>query len=186
MCCEPDGEEIALVSCASRGDQASMRTLLERFHPLLLSLAKRIRCVSSVPLEELIQAGSLGLMRAVERYDSAYGTRLSTYAVPWILGEMRRALRETLTGCVSLDETDEQRNSAWMDRLCSSGGVDVEHMALRLAIEQLDQSEQTLVCLRYFRGYTQKETARLMRKSQAQISRMERRALDRLKALLTG
>ena len=54
-----------------------------------------------------------------------------------------------------------------------------------MALEQLETQERRLILLRYFRGLSQKETANLLGKSQAQVSRMERQAIERLKAQLT-
>lgn len=182
---EPEWEDPALIQRAQSGDQAAMCMLVERFRPMLWALARRMRCADSVSRHELVQAGVLGLIRAVERYDAGRGTKLTTYAVPWILGEMRQMLRETLTGCISLDEAEEQTGLTLMERLCGSDGVDMEGLAMRLAIERLDEQAQMLICLRYFRGYTQSEAARLLHRSQTQISRMERRALEQLKEILT-
>lgn len=70
----------------------------EQYFPLLQMLAKRMTAIHRDPylLQELIQAGYIGIMRAARRYDPEKGTRFTTYAVPWILGEMRAALRNAL------------------------------------------------------------------------------------------
>ena len=60
----------------------------------------------------------------------------------------------------------------------------MERVALRMAMNELEAEEQRVVLLRYYRDMTQQETARLLGRSQAQISRIERRALDRLRTLL--
>lgn len=57
----------------------------------------------------------------------------------------------------------------------------VEQIALREAIRHLPQKEQMTILLRYFKGLTQEQTARVLRVSQVQVSRLERRALDRLR-----
>ena len=72
-----------------------------------------------------------------------------------------------------------------LECLQGAGGVDLERVDLRLAMQRLPQDAQTLICLRYFRDHTQAETAQLLHRSQTQISRMERRALDQLHAILT-
>ena len=60
----------------------------------------------------------------------------------------------------------------------------VEKMALRGAIEQLNQREKQVILLRFYRGFTQERTARVLGVSQVQISRMEKKAVGRLRSLL--
>ncbi|MDR2502011.1 MAG: sigma-70 family RNA polymerase sigma factor [Oscillospiraceae bacterium] len=61
----------------------------------------------------------------------------------------------------------------------------VERVALRTAIDALPERERQVICLRYFRGMTQERASRILRVSQVQISRIERRAINRLRAMLT-
>ena len=60
----------------------------------------------------------------------------------------------------------------------------MEHVALRAAIEKLPEKERQVVALRYYHGMTQQNCAKVMHVSQVQISRLERRAVDALRALL--
>ena len=60
----------------------------------------------------------------------------------------------------------------------------VEHVALRAAIEKLPERERQVVALRYYHGMTQQSCARVMRVSQVQISRLERRAVELLREYL--
>lgn len=60
----------------------------------------------------------------------------------------------------------------------------IERMTLRAAIDALPEKERMTICLRYFKGLTQEQTARLLLVSQVQVSRLERRALERLRAAL--
>ena len=64
-------------------------------------------------------------------------------------------------------------------------GFSEEAVELRLAIARLDAQQRQVIAMRYFEDRTQAEAARLMGSSQAQVSRVERRALDRLRALLS-
>lgn len=179
-----DAQEDALILRARQGDAQAVEALLSWHASLLHALASRLCCPAEAHAE-LVQAGVVGLLQALERYDPGRGVRLITYAVPWILGEMRRALREicAMHDTLSLDEAGEN-SPPLADTLRSSEGVDVEALSLRMAMQQLSREEQLLLCLRYDREKTQKETAALLHRSQAQISRMERRALDHLRALL--
>ena len=60
----------------------------------------------------------------------------------------------------------------------------VERIALRRAIEELPEREQETILLRFFRGLTQADTARILGVSQVQVSRLERRALEKLRTWL--
>lgn len=172
--------ERALIARAQRGDAQATEALMMMYRPLLLSLAHRLICPAGWA-DELLQAGYLGLMQAVRRFDSAKDVQLITYATPWILGEMKRALRRlSAAGAVSLDKELSDDGATLMDVLSIGEEVDIEKIDLRLALQSLSVEEQKVICLRFFRDQTQQETACLLGKSQAQISRIERRALDRL------
>lgn len=176
--------EAELVARAQQGDRQAMETLLALHQMLIASLARRLWCFDGLTREELVQAGNLGFMQAVYRYDARKQVKLITYAVPWVLGEMRRAMRSAEKRCVSLEEERGEEGASLLETLRGSAGVNVEHIDLRMAMQRLPKEEQTLICLRYFRDRTQKEAAELLHKSQTQISRMERRALDQLHAWL--
>lgn len=69
------------------------KAVIEENMPLVYSIARRM-IRDGYELEDLIQIGMIGLIKAVDNFDPAYGTKLSTYAVPLIMGEIRRTFRD--------------------------------------------------------------------------------------------
>src|SRR3979409_1208697 len=119
---EGDDKAIArLFRRAHAGDDAARSALIERFLPLARSLARRyIR--SSESADDLVQVASLALVKAVDRFDADREGAFSTFAVPTILGELKRHFRDT----------------AWavhMPRSLSEGALRVEKTERELANE---------------------------------------------------
>jgi RNA polymerase sigma-B factor len=76
------------------GDRLAREALVRRFMPLTRSLARRYGR-SSEPFEDLLQVASLGLLKALDRFDPSRGHSFQSFAVPTILGEMRRYFRDS-------------------------------------------------------------------------------------------
>lgn len=77
----------------THGDPWARDELTERCMPLVRSIARRY-AASREPFEDLVQAGSVGLVKAIDRYDPATGNRFVSYAIPTIQGEIRRHFRD--------------------------------------------------------------------------------------------
>ncbi len=84
-------EEIILTRAIQRGDKVARQRLIESNMRLVINIAKAYRN-RSMPLEDLIQEGAVGLMQAAERFDPEKGFRFSTYATHWIRQAIGRAI----------------------------------------------------------------------------------------------
>lgn len=82
-----------LIALAKEGDEAAREKLVSQNTGLVKNIALRF-VGTGYELDDLLQIGFIGLLKAVDRFDSSYGVMFSTYAVPMILGEIRRYLRD--------------------------------------------------------------------------------------------
>jgi RNA polymerase sigma factor (sigma-70 family) len=86
-------EEHVLAVRAGRGDRLAKQQLARHNLALVISIVRKQRR-GRVPLDDIVQEGSVGLMRAIEKFDPHAGTRFSTYAVWWIRAHVGRCLKE--------------------------------------------------------------------------------------------
>lgn len=82
-----------LIERAKQGDTYARETIVRENMGLVWSVAKRFYNRGHEP-EDLFQIGSIGLLKAIEKFDSSYGVQFSTYAVPLIIGEIKRFIRD--------------------------------------------------------------------------------------------
>lgn len=194
-----------------------------------------------IEYEDLYAAGCLGLVKACDGFDPARGVCFSTYAVPVILGEVKKLFRdggavkvsrsvkelglkvhaererhlkqngvEPTVGqlaqalhvtseqvavaihaampVMSLTPTDgEEGNREWDIPVDSPEEKLAERIGLQEVLAKLPKEDQQLIRLRFFGGHTQSETAQMLHTTQVQISRRERKILQRMRQeLLDG
>ena len=232
-------ETLILIGKAHQGDKVARDLLVEQNTGLVWSIVRRF-LNRGVEAEDLFQIGSIGLMKAIDKFDTSYEVRFSTYAVPMITGEIKRFLRDDgmLKVSRSMKETAgkgyaarEQlerklgREPSLME-IADEIGVTPEELAMamesgaeieslqktiyqgdgndislmdkleektnqneklldRILLENLLKSleldERKLIYLRYFQEETQVSIAKKMGISQVQVSRMEKKILERLR-----
>jgi RNA polymerase sigma-B factor len=113
-----DREDRALFKAyRETGDPSAREALVERFLPLARQLARRYWRTDE-PLDDLVQVASLGLVKAIDRFDPSRAVAFSSYAVPTILGEIKRHFRDR-TWSVHVPR-DLQELSLQIDRAVSS------------------------------------------------------------------
>ena len=226
---------IELLRAAQEGDRDACEQAVLENNGLIWSVVRRYYGRGVEP-DDLYQLGCVGFLKAVEGFDTAYGTQFSTYAVPKIAGEIRRFLRddgavkvsrsikeraaaikkarERLTGDFGRDPTVSELSEALglspeeiaaaetatsatesiqrqtgeegfslEDVLCTDGMEErlLERMALQEALARLNDKERLVIQLRYYHSLTQQRVAGLIGVSQVQVSRIEKKALERLR-----
>ena len=230
-------ELFALLEAAQQGSEDACERVISENSGLIWSVVRRYYGRGVEP-DDLYQLGCMGFLKAVQGFDTSYGTQFSTYAVPKIAGEIRRflrddgavkvsrglreqaasifATREKLrlllgrepaiseiakeTGFTAEEIAEAELASAAPESLQQELGDGLmlenvlsdtqteegllERIALRQAVDELPEKEKKAILLRFFKGLTQEQTARILSVSQVQVSRLERRALEKLRLRL--
>ena len=100
-------ETISLIKRAQSGDEEAKNLLIEHNSPLVKSIIRRFRS-SHVEYEDLYQIGSLGFVKAINNFDTSFDVKFSTYAVPMVIGEIKRYLRDD--GFVKVSRSVKMQN----------------------------------------------------------------------------
>jgi len=175
------------------GDQMARRRVIEQNLPLVHALARRF---SRKPehVEDLVQVGAIGLIKAVDSFEEARGGDLAAYAVPTIVGELRRTVADVTWPvrmprgrngvdrkpvAVTLDEEVMEATSAELEL-----GRSEERAVLSVAFRVLTRRERRVVALRYYRDWSQQRIADELGLSQAQVSRVLATALQKMRDVL--
>ena len=193
---EKDAEEAAIAALC-QGDEAARQLLIEHNLRLVVYISKRFEN-TGINIEDLISIGTIGLIKAVNTFNSGKNIKLATYASRCIENEILMYLRKINTQRteVSFDEplnTDWDGNELLLSDILGTDEDEVyrpleddaDRQMLMEAIDTLDQREREIILLRFGlpqgREYTQKEVADLLGISQSYISRLEKRIIDRLR-----
>ena len=230
---------IFMLNKAKQGDKQARQELICGNLRLVLSIIQRFTNRKE-SMDDLFQVGCIGLVKAVDNFNTDLDVKFSTYAVPMIIGEIRRYLRdnnsirisrsvrdlayrslqareelirekecdptpeeiaarigekkeavvhamEAIIEPISLYEPvySEGGDSIYvMDQLSDSSSSEelwLENIAIREAMQRLTERERTILHMRYYKNKTQMEIAEEIGISQAQVSRLEKGALEHMR-----
>ena len=234
-----DEEKRDLLRKTRAGDEGARQELINGNLRLVLSIVQRFTGRRE-NLDDLFQVGCIGLVKAVDNFNVEMDVKFSTYAVPMIIGEIRRYLRDNNAirisrsirdlayralqareELIALKESEpsveeiaarlgERKESVLhameaivepislyepvyndngdalylMDQLSDTSGTDeswLENIVLREAIKGLNERERRIIQLRFYKNKTQMEIAEEIGISQAQVSRLEKGALEKMR-----
>ena len=233
-----EAEKIELLKRAKQGDKEAREQLIKGNLRLVLSVLQRF-VSRGESADDLFQVGVVGLIKAIDNFDINLDVKLSTYAVPMILGELRRFMRdyqplrvsrslrdmaykamqakekltnmhqreptvdeiaqeigakrsevvtalESVSDPISLYEpvySDAGDTLYVLDQVGDNNDATdgIEELSSKEAISSLSSREKTIMYLRFFQGKTQVEVAENIGISQAQVSRLEKGALSKIK-----
>ena len=228
---------------AQEGDKFELERLVKQNSGLIWSIVKRFSG-RGFELEDLYQVGCVGFIKSIKRFDTSFEVKLSTYTVPYILGEIKRHIRDDGTIKVSrsikelqakIRQIQEDYQNTYKEEISieeiakkleiakedvaialeannpieSIDGVYqsdkgdkaisliekipareneeekiTNRIALKEAISKLPPQDRQIIMLRFYKEKTQTEVAKILGVSQVQVSRTERRILDKMKTSL--
>lgn len=236
-----EAEKHSLLEQCRNGNKLARQKLIEGNLRLVLSVIQRFSGRGENP-DDLFQVGCIGLIKSIDNFDPSHEVKFSTYAVPMILGEVRRYLRdyntvrvsrslkdlayramqarealsaklnreptveeiaqnlelpkqdvvmalEAVASPISLYEpvySDGGDTIYVMDQLGTTNQLDdwTQELCLKESIKQLGERERSILGKRFMEGKTQVEVAAEIGISQAQVSRLEKAALQKIKAAI--
>jgi len=234
-----ESQKEALLKKVKSGDTNAREELINGNLRLVLSVIQRFSGRGENP-DDLFQVGCIGLIKSIDNFDITQNVRFSTYAVPMIIGEIRRYLRDNNSIRVSRSIKDTAYKAMQVkerlmaekqteptvseiakeldlptaevvtalesivspislyDPVYSDGGDTIyvldqvgdnnddrnwlDEISLKEAIKDLSEREKHILSLRFMQGKTQMEVSREIGISQAQVSRLEKGAIDKIKS----
>ncbi|RZT02515.1 SigF/SigG family RNA polymerase sporulation sigma factor [Cuneatibacter caecimuris] len=228
-----------LIQTAHAGDKQARDQLVEENMGLIWSVVRRFLGRGYEP-EDLFQIGSIGLMKAIDGFDTSFEVRFSTYAIPKITGEIKRFIRDD--GMIKVSRTLKENGwkaaqasehlkqqlgrDATLEEIAAETGITVEDLAmameanieidsiyktvyqgdgkeiylvdkledsgrereqlldsmvLKQLLEELPPEDAAIIRMRYFGEKTQTEVAKRLGISQVQVSRREKKILQKMR-----
>lgn len=237
--------DIELIKMAKQGETKELEDLIKNNNGLIWSIVRRFQG-RGYEIEDLYQIACIGFIKAIKRFDISFEVKLTTYAVPYMLGEIKRYIRddgpvkvsrsikelgikikelqkeyfykkgkeitieeiekelrvskediilaieatkkpESIEGSINSINSKSEKSINLIDKLSTDKNEEeilTNKMVINELIEELEERDKKVILLRYFKGKTQNEVAKILGVTQVQISRIERRALNRMKIKL--
>lgn len=234
-------EKCVLISKIKQGDEEAREKFIQGNLRLVLSIIKRFYGKGE-NLDDLFQVGCIGLIKSIDNFDTSQNVQFSTYAVPMIIGEIKRYLRDNNAIRVSRSMRDlaykalgikeriykEEHKEATIEEISKELEANKEEVIMSLdaiqepmslqepaysentekiyiidqvsdpkntdelwtqnlaiaeSMKKLNSKEQMIINKRFFEGRTQMEVAKEIGISQAQVSRLERTAINHIKRM---
>ena len=236
--------DMKIIENAQNGSKDDMTKLIEDNNGLIWSIVRRF-CGRGYDIEDLYQIGSIGFIKAIQRFDTSFEVRLSTYAVPYILGEIKRYIRDD--GPIKVSRSIKELNIKILElqkeyfrkygrditleeiskelkiskeeitmALDSSKPVDsiesakytdsktdktvsileqistgkdeqseiTNRITIKKLISELEEKEKEIILLRYYKQKTQMQVSKILGITQVQVSRVERKVLEKMRRRL--
>ena len=236
--------DMKIIENAQNGSKEDMTKLIEENNGLIWSIVRRFSG-RGYDIEDLYQIGSIGFIKAIQRFDTSFEVRLSTYAVPYILGEIKRYIRDD--GPIKVSRSIKELNIKILElqkeyfhkygrditleeiskelkiskeeitmALDSSKPVDsiesakytdsktdktvsileqistgkdeqseiTNRITIKKLISELEEKEKEIILLRYYKQKTQMQVSKILGITQVQVSRIERKVLEKMRRRL--
>lgn len=234
-----EDEKRILLNEVKKGNKYAREKLINGNLKLVLSVIQSFKNRNE-NLDDLFQVGCIGLIKAIDNFDNNHEVKFSTYAVPMIIGELKRYLRdyntirvprsmrdlaykalkakEAILNANSTEPTIEEIAAAIgedaadvskaldailepislydpiyndngdalfvLDQIKDESSTDeqwLDNIAIKTAIKQLNERERVILSMRFYKGKTQSEVSAEIGISQAQVSRLEKSAIEKIK-----
>ncbi len=161
---------------------------MRSYLPLVRSIARRYARRRD-DLDDLVQAGSVGLVKAASRFDPGRGVGFATFVTPSVEGEIRRHMRAGKGGVpVASDAATFGADEAAAEQTTAGEALDASEVRMLIAggLRVLNRRERRIVFLRFHADLTERQIAEKVGISQAHVSRLLEGALVKLRAELTS
>ena len=238
--------DMKIIERAQNGSKEDMTKLIEDNNGLIWSIVRRFSG-RGYDIEDLYQIGSIGFIKAIQRFDTSFEVRLSTYAVPYILGEIKRYIRddgpikvsrsikelnvkilelqkeyfnkygrditleeiskelkiskEEITMAMDstrpvdsieiakYKDTKTDKTVSILEQISTGKDEQTEitnRITIKKLIGELEDKEKEIIMLRYYKQKTQMQVSKILGITQVQVSRIERKVLEKMKRKLIG
>ena len=183
-----------LLEEAASGNSEKMEILINQNLGLIWGIVKKF-IGKGYETEDLYQIACMGFIKAVKRFDKTYKVKLSTYAVPYILGEIKKFIRDD--GIIKISRSVKELGFKVLMESINEGNSErkifsefdeqskiVDKITIEELVENLNMRDRKIIKLRFYGEKTQMQVAKILGISQVQVSRIEKRILKDMKEKL--